>query len=162
MAMRYVSMFGVLALVASSACDKSATQPPATPTDAASASSNPEAETIAVPATWKEAAQADLDTQMAFMKANVIPAMKPILEQDGRSLTCATCHGPDNQRPHEFLPHLTMADGNIAEFTTRPDVSKFMAEQVVPAMAAAMGEEPYDPTTGQGFGCGGCHTIDPA
>lgn len=35
-----------------------------------------------------------------------------------------------------------------------------MAEVVVPAMAEAMGETPFDPATGEGFGCAGCHGVD--
>jgi hypothetical protein len=74
--------------------------------------------------------------------------------------TCKTCHGPAYKEPKEFLPHLTMKDGKITAFAEKPEVSKFMAEKVVPEMAAAMGQPPYDPATHKGFGCGGCHTID--
>jgi cytochrome c553 len=149
-------MIGLVALVFVG-CDKGSATPPTAPSETEVAAAEGE---VQVPETWKEAASADLDTQVAFMKAKVLPAMKPVLEQGGETAMCATCHGPDNQRPQDFLPHLTMADGNIAEFTSRPDVSAFMAEHVVPAMAEAMGEAPFDPATGQGFGCAGCHAID--
>ena len=34
----------------------------------------------------------------------------------------------------------------------KPDVVKFMSEKVVPDMAAAMGDQPFDPKTHKGFG----------
>jgi hypothetical protein len=34
-----------------------------------------------------------------------------------------------------------------------------MSEKVVPDMAAALGEKPFDPATNTGFGCGGCHEV---
>jgi len=70
---------------------------------------------------------------------------------------CKTCHGPKYQAPKDFLPKLTMKGG---KFAGKPEVLKFMGEKVVPEMAAAMGEKPYDPATKEGFGCGGCHTIE--
>jgi hypothetical protein len=42
----------------------------------------------------------------------------------------------------------------------KPAIMKFMGEQVVPAMATAMGEPPFDPATHKGFGCGGCHAVN--
>lgn len=154
----FVSMAFALALTA---CDKGATTPePAAPTDVEA----PAQPAAAAPATWEEAEHADLDAQVEYMKTKVVPAMKPVFQgaapEKYASFTCATCHGPDKQAPQEFLPHLTLVDGNIEEFTTMPEVSKVMAEQIVPAMAEAMGEAPFDPATGQGFGCAGCHAID--
>lgn len=151
----------MIALIAVAACDKGAPAAPATPADADAkpAAGAEDAAPTATPTTWAEAEKADLDAQIAFMKANVMPAMKPVLGQGEHTLTCKTCHGPDNARPQDYLPALTLVDGHIAEFETQPEASKFMAEQVVPAMAAAMGEPPYDPATGEGFGCAGCHAI---
>ncbi len=140
----------------------------ATPPDAQThgdPTASEDAPEVSVPATWEEAEAADLDAQIAYMKTKVVPAMKPKFKEadpdEFAGFSCATCHGPDKKDPQEFLPHLTMADGQIAEFATMPDVSKYMAESIVPAMAEAMGEAPFDPATGQGFGCAGCHTIDP-
>ena len=50
--------------------------------------------------------------------------------------------------------------GKITSFEKKPEISKFMAEQVVPHMATAMGMKPFDPATKEGFGCGGCHTVN--
>jgi hypothetical protein len=43
---------------------------------------------------------------------------------------------------------------------THPEVSKLMVEQVMPKMLEVLGTTPFDPATGQGFGCNGCHGID--
>lgn len=113
----------------------------------------------AVPATWKEATTKD--QQMAFMKANIAPAMgKVFQEKDAKKYKdfgCITCHGPKYQAPKDFLPKLTMKGG---KFQGKADTIKWMQEKVVPAMAPAMGEKPFDPATKTGFGCAGCHTVD--
>ena len=102
--------------------------------------------------------------QSAFMKEVILPRMSKVFQaSDAKKyaeFSCKTCHGPEYKEPDEFLPHLTLKNGKITAFADKPAVSKFMAEKVVPEMAAAMGMKPYDPKTNEGFGCGGCHKID--
>jgi mono/diheme cytochrome c family protein len=115
----------------------------------------------AEPATWKETTSKD--QKLAYMKAKVLPAMAKVMAPEGSKrpdVTCKTCHGPNYADPKTFLPKLTMKDGKITAFAEKPEVANFMATKVVPAMAAAMGEKPYDPATHQGFGCAGCHTVE--
>ncbi|MFO0667510.1 MAG: hypothetical protein U0174_26400 [Polyangiaceae bacterium] len=101
---------------------------------------------------------------MAFMNARVLPPMTKVFQEyDGKryaEVTCKTCHGPNYKEPKEYLPKLVFKDGKMTAFAEKPAVSKFMAEKVVPAMAAAMGQPPYDPATHKGFGCGGCHAVE--
>jgi hypothetical protein len=98
------------------------------------------------------------------MKAVVAPRMEKVFQgHDAKrygDFGCKTCHGPASADPKVFLPKLALKNGEIAAFSEKPEVAKFMAEKVVPEMAAAMGEPPYDPATKQGFGCAGCHTIE--
>lgn len=98
-----------------------------------------------------------------FMKERVAPAMAQVFQgadpEHYGNFGCKTCHGPEYKAPKEFLPPLTMKDGQLTAFAEKPEVAKFMSEQVVPAMAKALGLQPYDPATQQGFGCGGCHTM---
>ena len=112
--------------------------------------------------TWQ--ANMTKDQQIAIMVQQVMPKMgKVFKEADPKhyaDFSCKTCHGPDKKEPKDFLPHLTMKDGKITSFAEKPEVSKYMAEKIVPEMAAAMGLKPYDPQTHTGFGCGGCHAID--
>ena len=104
------------------------------------------------------------DQKAAFMKSKVVPAMKPVFqEHDAKKyaeFSCKTCHGPAFKEPKDYLPHLTFKDGKLKEMTDKPEMAKFMMDKVTPAMVTAMGAKPYDPQTHQGFGCGGCHTID--
>ncbi len=97
------------------------------------------------------------------MKANVAPKMGPIFQERDNAkyaqFGCKTCHGP-GKPPKEFLPHLTMKDGKLTAFAEKPEMAKFMMDTVTPAMVSALGAKPYDMQTHQGFGCGGCHTID--
>lgn len=132
------------------------------PNGASSASASASSTEVAAPAgPWSD--KWSVPEQVAFMKAHVMPAMGPVFQAaDAKRYAdfgCQTCHG-DKLPPKQALPHLTMKDGKITSFAEKPEVSKFMAEKVVPAMATAMGLPPYDPATHQGFGCGGCHAID--
>ncbi len=161
-------LFAVVPSLLAAACGGATpapTEPTAVTTTGAPATSGTPAaasDQATAPAAWSK----DLshDQQIAFMKAKVVPAMKPVFQtQDAThyaEFSCKTCHGPEFKDPHEFLPHLTLAGGKLTAFTEKPDMSKFMAEKVVGNMATAMGEPAYDPKTNQGFGCGGCHAID--
>jgi len=104
------------------------------------------------------------DKQIAFMKKNVAPRLGKVFKAHDSAhyadFSCKTCHGPAYKNPHDFLPRLALKDGKLLAFADKPEVSKFMAESVVPEMASAIGEPPYDPKTQKGFGCGGCHSID--
>jgi hypothetical protein len=75
------------------------------------------------------------------------------------NFSCKTCHGPKFVNPPEFLPKLTFKDGKLTAFAEKPELAKFMAEQVVPHMATALGLAPYDMKTNTGFGCHGCHEV---
>jgi hypothetical protein len=146
--------------------------PPAAPEAPPAAPEAPKAEAPAAPAApeappppahdmWKK--EFTKDEAVAFMKKNVVPEMEPVFKgYDAKmfdKFSCKTCHGPAYKDPHEFLPKLVFKDGKITSFEKKPAISKFMAEQVVPHMATAMGMKPFDPATKEGFGCGGCHTI---
>lgn len=150
-----------LALASLLACSKTPETSPTTPPPTAEA---PQAEPDAAPAPerWSED-MPDAD-KAAFMNAHVVPAMAPIFQaadpDHAAEFGCKTCHGPDSQEPTDFLPRLTVKDGKLVQMETHPEVSKVMAEQVVPKMIEVLGEKPYDPATGEGFGCGGCHGID--
>lgn len=170
------SSFIALTLVGSSlaifaACGggtPAANVPPPAPSASASAveSAAPVAsaapEVVAPAAPWSDTWS--MDQKVAFMKANVMPKLGPLFQAvDAKKYAdfgCTTCHGPDKKEPKAFLPHLTMKGGKLTCFAEKPEVSKFMAEKVSPAMADALGLPHYDPKTQKGFGCGGCHVID--
>jgi hypothetical protein len=110
---------------------------------------------------WKEGMTKD--QEVAFMKKNVVPEMEPVFKGYNADryakFSCKTCHGPKFQKPEEFLPKLTFKDGKLTAFAEKPEIAKFMDEQVVPHMATALGLPPYDMKTNTGFGCHGCHQV---
>jgi len=124
------------------------------PESSAAAGAEPVAES---PEAWSD----DLshEQKMAFMKTKVVPGMAPIFANEP-DFGCATCHGPKYEAPQAYLPKLVFKQGNLTAFAEQPDVAKFMAEQVSPAMAKILGEAPFDPATHQGFGCTGCHGVE--
>ena len=99
------------------------------------------------------------------MMTKVVPNVgKDFKDFDGKTFAkfgCATCHGPKkNQDPHQVLPKLTMSNGGFEKMKkNKPDMVKLMVEKVAPDMAAALGEQPFDPATKTGFGCKGCHEV---
>lgn len=117
----------------------------------------------AAPTVWSDTLS---DKQKsAFMKQRVMPVMGKVLaempeEEHHGEANCGTCHGQPFKLPKDFLPKLTMKGGELTAFKEHPKVAAFMHERVVPEMAKAMGMQPYDPATKQGFGCGGCHAIE--
>jgi len=110
---------------------------------------------------WKD--QQTKSQELAFMKKIVVPQLSSVFQSyDAKrheDFGCKTCHGPAAGHPKAFLPKLAMKDGKLAAFSEQPEIAKFMAERVVPAMASAMGEPPHDEATGKGLGCGTCHAI---
>jgi len=111
---------------------------------------------------WKDGMSKD--EEVAFMKKNVVPEMGPVFKAfDAKryaEFSCKTCHGPKFKLPKDFLPKLTFSkEGKLISPTDEPALAKFMGEEVMPHMAAAMGLKPFDMTTHTGFGCGGCHAV---
>jgi hypothetical protein len=157
-------------VLSAAACGGAASAPPsspgtatsAAPSDTAPAPAAGGAADTAIPAAWSTTMPKE--AQIAYMKQKVAPRMAKVFQGADASryaaFGCKTCHGPEGKPPKEFLPHLALKDGKMAAFAEKPEVAKFMAEHVVPEMASALGQPPYDPQTHQGFGCGGCHAID--
>jgi len=106
------------------------------------------------------------DKKVEVMMTKVVPTIgKDLKDHDAKryeKFGCATCHGPSKkQDPHDVLPKLTMSNGGHDKLMkAKPAIMKLMAEKVLPDMAAALGEKPYDPATKTGFGCNGCHKVD--
>ncbi|MCL2776992.1 MAG: hypothetical protein FWD73_03235 [Polyangiaceae bacterium] len=105
------------------------------------------------------------EQKIDHMKTVVTPAMKKVFQEHNAQkysdFGCKTCHGDKKQDPRMFLPALTLSgDGFEKLMTSKPEMTKFMREQVTPAMAAVMKEKPYDPVTHKGYGCSGCHKVD--
>jgi hypothetical protein len=108
------------------------------------------------------------DEKVQVMRTKVVPNVGKLFKEydpkdkDFQKFGCVNCHGPSmKDDPRNVLPKLTLSNGGFEKLAkAKPEIVKFMAEKVTPAMADALGEKPFDPATHKGFGCGGCHSVN--
>jgi hypothetical protein len=105
------------------------------------------------------------DEKMAFMKAEVMPKMAKTwgdFDKKYAKMDCATCHGSSAKKgqfkmPNAELPKLDHKD-NLKAHKGKQKVLDFMFK-MTPELAGILSLPPFDPASGQGFGCGGCHVM---
>lgn len=104
-----------------------------------------------------------------FMGIYVMPKMKETFQAHSaeafQGFKCQTCHGDDMKEKNFAMPTdsiLPLSKENTIQAAMEYDeeVTKFMVDEVVPQMATLLKTEPYNPETGQGFGCFGCHPAE--
>ncbi|MDG1482580.1 MAG: hypothetical protein P8R54_23515 [Myxococcota bacterium] len=100
------------------------------------------------------------ETQADWMAACVLPDMQALFsEHDGdayRDVSCSTCHGSDLGGGTYAMPATTPIV--VREQDPSSEIYQFMSDTVMPQMAAKLGLEPYDVSTGTGdFSCYDCH-----
>jgi hypothetical protein len=115
--------------------------------------------------------------QKAFMRAAVMPKMKPIFQAfDGdkfKKFTCETCHGKDAaDRKYKMpspdihpLPSTPQAfEAKMKAEPTWPKWTKFMSGEVEPAVAGLLALPVFDPKkpVEGAFGCVACHKLEGA
>ena len=125
------------------------------------------------PAAKPEVAKIDWATmkkaeRKQYMRKQVLPAAKKLFgafdAKKYKNVTCQTCHGAKGVESGSYK----MPNPEIAKLPTTPDafkelkakkpeMVKFMAEEVKPHMAALLGIPEWTPQTPNGFGCYGCH-----
>lgn len=101
-----------------------------------------------------------------WMSIVFLPAMRDAFQEHDaiafQNFRCQTCHGEDMTARNFAMP----TEGLFPLDAERPiesameydeAVTKFMIERVVPEAAELLDAQPYDPETGRGFGCFGCH-----
>jgi hypothetical protein len=163
-----LSLIAALGLVACGGAEPTGATTPtpaaATPAAGAPAAPAPSAATATAAAPTGAFSTFTQEQKLQHMKTVIKPTMGKLFTaydpKDFADFGCATCHGEKKQDTHQALPKLTLSGDGFKKLSTeKPAIMKFMAEQVTPAMATAMGEKPFDPATHQGFGCGGCHTV---
>ena len=111
----------------------------------------------------------DFNARQAYMASTVLPTMTTLFQafddDEFKNFGCGTCHQgglgdgsfsmPNSLHPFDpaALPTPDSADPEEAAF------AKFMMEKVAPKMIELLGAEPFDPATGEGFGCFSCHAT---
>lgn len=122
----------------------------------------------ATPVNWAEMSH---EQKANHMSEVVVPAFRELLQSHDAErfakVNCNTCHGPNArdkgfEMPNPDLPPLTMPSGDGPPFAEEkekhPEITQFMMEKVTPKMVELLpGVTGYDPATGDGFGCFGCH-----
>lgn len=176
---RFVPSFGLLSAFILLACGSGAgrteggEEGPSTASTATASTSG--AEGGAEPAESEWPAWADMDRQQrgAYMQQVVVPEMNELFANAGisglpSSVSCPTCHGEDAQEVGFRMPnalHPLNPSQIPALFASEdPEVQRvalFMAGPVEHRMAELLGQEAYDPETGEGFGCLNCHATAP-
>ena len=117
-----------------------------------------------LPAAWSD----DMSREMkiSFMKKRVMPAMTALWKESpepDEEVTCGTCHGAGAKEGKFDMPNAKLypldPSDSFAAHKDEPEWLEFMGKKVVPTMANTLGVQPYDPATGQGFGCFSCHGM---
>jgi hypothetical protein len=114
---------------------------------------------------WREKSH---DQRMDWMGVEVFPKMKSAFvarDPEGHeNFQCQTCHGANMEAVKFEMPNalFSLSKERTIEAAREYDagVTEFMLSVVVPKMAALLDQKPYDPATGQGFGCFGCHPSE--
>ena len=120
------------------------------------------------PKAWKDM---DKQERADFMKQVVLPKSKELFAtiDPKMDVTCKTCHGKGVanhtfKMPNPDIEPLPATEKAFMAWVRKdPEEAKwakFMSEQLVPAMADMLGQQPFDPKTKTGdFSCMACHTL---
>ena len=121
---------------------------------------------------WKDMT---VKQKTAYMKAAVLPTMKPIFQAfDGKKFKifdCGTCHGKDGVKrkfkmpSNDIKPLPGTPEAFQAKLKTEADWPKwadFMAHKVEPAVGKLLDVQLFDPKkpVKGAFGCANCHKIE--
>lgn len=117
----------------------------------------------APPVPWAEMSYEDREM---YMVGAVLPIATEMFQHyDGAryaEFSCATCHGPDGEAVHfelpsRYLPRLPVPGSPAWQRMSEGPAYRFMAEEVTPTVRTQLGFPEFNPATGEGWGCFGCH-----
>jgi hypothetical protein len=108
------------------------------------------------------------DQKLDYMKSTVMPKSAAMFHDfDAKKYAdakCTLCHGAGAKTgtfkmPNPGLPKLDLSSEAAFKklHDAKPKVVDFMIE-LEKSTAGLLGEQPFDPSTGKGFGCMECHT----
>ena len=107
----------------------------------------------------------DHEQKIAFMKQNVMPAMKPLFQnhnpKDFAKFGCVTCHGEQAKDGHFDMPNPKLPKLNFADMSKfkKEDV-EWMGKEIEPTMGKILNLPLYSKENPTGFGCLNCHTQE--
>lgn len=145
------------------------------PPETTSAPAKPPAPAAKAPDSPAKPAMAKIDwasmkkpDRKKYMKAVVLPGAKELFAaydaKKYKKVTCQTCHGEKRvddstyKMPNPEIAKLpTTPDAFKALKAKKPEMVKFMAEEVKPHMAAWLGKPEWTPQNPNGYACFGCH-----
>jgi hypothetical protein len=115
----------------------------------------------------------DLDTEgrREFMNWEVFEPMKALFQDfdatEYADFDCETCHG-DNMWAVDFDmpnggPALSLSGFPFSQSSDPEEAAygEFMEDDVIDDFVEILDITPFNPQTGEGFGCYGCHELDP-
>ncbi len=161
---RFASLLLLLCVpAATGACKPKAAEPaPAEAPASSEEKAGPATEPGAPNVPWAEKTPKQ---KQEFMGIYVFPKMASLFKEHDadrfKDFKCQTCHGDDMKSvgfkmPNDLYP---LPAENTIESAKEYDaeMTEFMMQKVVPTMVELLGVEPFDPSTGKGFGCFSCH-----
>jgi hypothetical protein len=103
-----------------------------------------------------------------YMIGKVHPIMRQVFQTfnhdkyEGEKFECVPCHGENPEAKKYKMPsdHLSKVPAyNSKEWKEMENarIFKFMTQRVTPAMGQVIGKEAWNPETGEGYSCWGCH-----
>jgi hypothetical protein len=153
-------------------CGDPAEPPTPSPTVGAEAEAPPDKpsaiDTLGITPPEQPWAEMDFDEREFYMIGKVLPIAEEVFRGfDAHAFAefgCESCHGEDGEArdfamPPPDLP--TVPAPGTDEFAQmekdQPRMVRFMRRKVTPTTATILGFDEFDPETGEGFGCNGCH-----
>jgi hypothetical protein len=103
-----------------------------------------------------------------YMIGKVHPVMRQVFQTfnhdkyEGEKFECVPCHGekPEERKyrmPSDHLSPVPAFGSDDWKAMENARVFKFMTKRVTPVMGTLLGKEEWNPETGEGYGCWGCH-----
>jgi hypothetical protein len=103
-----------------------------------------------------------------YMVGKVHPVMRQVFQTfnakkyEGEKFECTPCHGenPEARKykmPSDHLSPIPAFGSKEWKEMENSRIFKFMTKRVTPAMGQLLGKEAWDPETGEGYSCTGCH-----
>jgi len=108
------------------------------------------------------------DEKEWYMIGKVHPIMRQVFmtydakKYEGLGMECVECHGPDAKERKYKMPatHLSPVppyDSEDFKAMYPSRIVQFMAKRVTPVMGQLINAPDFNPETGEGFSCYGCH-----